>query len=228
MKTVLITGINRGLGKELFDLFSERNYYVIGLTRDLDYVASSRINTRIVYGDVTHDSIIKDLKEAMGDRPVDLLINNAGIGGMATKLGSVKSQELMQLFDVHCLGVLRIVNALEHNLLKSVDPVVINLNSRLGSIKEQSKGTFRNLEVSYAYRIAKAAQNMLTNCLRNEFDGRIKFISLNPGKMKTQISQTDANLEPQEAALNIVEHFERGGMVELDGIMEINGPLLDW
>lgn len=41
---------------------------------------------------------------------------------------------------------------------------------------------------------------MLTNCLRAEFKETIQFISLNPGRVKTEIASKDADLEPVEVA----------------------------
>ena len=113
-------------------------------------------------------------------------------------------------------------------MLQAENATVVNLNSRLGSIERQSIGQYNHLTVSYAYRIAKAAQNMLTNCLRAEFQGKIKFISWHPGLLKTSIAQIDAHVEPADAAKMLIEAWEQHALKEENGILELPGNVIDW
>jgi short-subunit dehydrogenase len=155
------------------------------------------------------------------------VINNAGIGGEGMNLETANSTEIIDLINVHCLGVLRVMKSISKNLIQNNKTTVINLNSRLGSITHQSIGTFKNLDVSYSYRIAKASQNMLTNCLRLEFDG-IKFVSLTPGKLKTELAQVDANLSPAESAKRIIEYWEQEKFENSNGILEVPDKIMEW
>ncbi len=67
--------------------------------------------------------------------------------------------------------------------------------------KEFPQGQF-----SYSYRIAKAAQNMLTLCLQQEFEDKgIRVTAIHPGKLKTDIGAFDANMTPAEGAKNIYD-----------------------
>lgn len=232
MKRVLITGVNRGLGKELFDLFMAKGYYVYGILRNQSVAERIRNelpgNGRILLADLLSDNVIDTIKAEIGTNTIDLLINNAGVGGNFSKIAETESEEIYKLINIHCLGALRTVKALKENLLDAQKPIVVNINSRLGSISQQSLGVYKDLETSYSYRIAKASQNMLTNCLRAEFNGRIKFISLNPGKMKTAIAHSDADLEPDVAATRILKFYEAGELKEENGIIELGKGLIDW
>ncbi|WP_018628533.1 SDR family NAD(P)-dependent oxidoreductase [Niabella aurantiaca] len=232
MVSVLITGVSKGLGNELFHQFTERDYYVFGVTRPnestFNFTGSKLNNYKIIQADLTEEQSIRIMKDAIQSHPIDLIINNAGTGGVANHLEHIHTKELSDLFNIHCLGALRVVQAVLKNLLAAQKPIVININSRLGSIKEQSRKTFRHLEVSYAYRIAKASQNMLTNCLRNEFENRIQFISLNPGKMKTGIAQVDADLEPSLVAAEIIRQYEEATFKEELGISQLSNELIEW
>jgi short-subunit dehydrogenase len=185
-------------------------------------------NGKIILADLASDECMKTLQHAIGQTKVDLLINNAGIGGHAHLLDGVESEEILNLLNVHCLGVLRVTKALKENLLKANNPLALNMNSRLGSITRQSNGSYNNITVSYSYRIAKAAQNMLTACLRKEFNGQIKFLSIHPGKMKTAIAQVDADVEPQDIARKILAHFEGEKLYEENGITELEKELIEW
>ncbi|MEL6812789.1 MAG: SDR family NAD(P)-dependent oxidoreductase [Bacteroidota bacterium] len=232
MKTILITGMNRGLGKELFNLLIAKGYLVFGVLRNEE--VATRLakelpeNGRIILCDLSSDECIPSIRAVVKDTPIDLLINNAGIAGSSFRIDDTQSQEIQALFNVHCLGAFRTVKAVRTNLTRAENPSVLNLNSRFGSITRQSEGTYGNIAVSYSYRIAKAAQNMLTNCLRDEFRGRIKFISLHPGKMKTQIAQIDADTEPEMVAAKILQYYENGTFREENGIAQLDNELIEW
>ena len=180
MKIVFITGINRGLGIELFNLFASKYYFVYGVVRNETEVKSLESkfpdNSKIILADLSSDQSIKVIQESVKDNSIDLLINNAGIGGNAHLIQDVESTEIIELFNVHCLGVFRTVKALNNNLIRADKPIVLNLNSRFGSITRQSNGTYEDLAISYSYRIAKASQNMLTNCLGIEFKDKIQIL----------------------------------------------------
>ena len=232
MKTVLITGISRGLGKELFHLFASENYFVFGILRNPSEAEELEKNipenSKIIIADLASDKSIELIQQTVKDYPIDLLINNAGIGGKSHQIHNIESTEIIDLFNIHCLGVFRTVKALKKNLLKAEKPIVLNLNSRLGSITRQSNGTYENLTVSYSYRIAKASQNMLTNCLRSEFKDSIRFISIHPGKMKTEIASKDADIEPIDVANRVLSSFENGKLKEENGIIELEREIIEW
>jgi len=231
-KKVFITGISRGLGKELFNLFATKNYFVYGVLRQesqLEVVKKKYPkNSKIILADLSLDNSIKRIQAAVQDHPIDLLINNAGIAGNSFLIQDIESAEITDLFNIHCLGVFRTTKALANNLVKAKKPIILNLNSRFGSITRQSNGTYKNLKVSYSYRIAKAAQNMLTNCIRLEFKDRIEVISMHPGKMKTEIAQSDADTDPIEVAKKIVNFYESGQLKAANGIIQLEKEIIEW
>lgn len=232
MKRVVITGINRGLGKEMMGQFISKGYFVYGVLRNKSDFEMLRKdlphNSKLIFADIGSDNSIDSIREVIQDSPIHLLINNAGISGSESEIEKVESSEVNELFNIHCLGVLRTVKALKNNLFKSVNPLVINLNSRLGSINRQDRGVYQDLVVSYSYRVAKAAQNMLTACLRSEFKGKVRFISLHPGRMKTEIASMDADMEPIDVANRILEFYEGGRIEEKSGIVELDKELIEW
>lgn len=229
MKKIFITGITKGLGKELFKQFSEREYFVYGLLRNeekFNELSEKRNkNTGLILADISSDDCMLKIKEIVKDEKIDLIINNAGIGGKEFNLENVETSEILELFNIHCLGVIRILKALKSGFHENT--TVLNISSRLGSINRQSLGMYKNLEVSYSYRIAKASQNMLTNCLKIEFENQ-NFVSLMPGKLKTEISQPDADTLPSESAKKIIEYWEQGKLKNENGIKELNGNLIEW
>jgi len=229
---IFITGINRGLGKELFEQFVASGYHVFGVLRnEVEYEKLKRKfakNVKLILTDLSNDEAIEEIQKIVGKLPINLLINNAGIGGKSHLIEDIESEEINELFNIHCLGVFRTIKALKENLLNSEKPIVININSRLGSITRQNLGMYDEITVSYSYRIAKAAQNMLTTCLRKEFGGRILILSIHPGKMKTEIGQVDANVEPNEIAEKFVSYYENDKFQEENGIIELKEEIIEW
>lgn len=181
----------------------------------------------LILADISSNDSISKIQAIVKDEKIDLIINNAGIGGKASKLKYTYSTEILNLFNVHCLGMLRVLKALSTNFFENGNTTILNINSRFGSISRQSLGTYKDLEVSYSYRIAKASQNMLTNCLKLEFKNQ-HFVSIMPGKLKTEISQTDADMLPSESADKIIDLWEQGELRNENGIKELNGNLIEW
>ncbi len=231
-KNVVITGISRGLGKELFRLFNTKGYNVYGVLRnglEAETLRNELLgNGEIIVADLSKDQAIDTIQHVVGKKPIDLLINNAGISGKSHLIDQIESKEIIDLFNIHCLGVFRTTKALKENFYNADKPVVLNLNSRFGSITRQSIGTYEDITISYSYRIAKAAQNMLTNCLRKEFKDNIMFVSLHPGKMKTDMASKDADIEPEIVANKILEAFENDTFEAESGIVQLDKELIEW
>ncbi|WP_088229774.1 SDR family NAD(P)-dependent oxidoreductase [Bacillus cereus] len=209
---VLITGGNRGLGLQLVKVFHENGHIVYPLVRSeeaieqLKQMCTSRCFP--ILADLSADDSTERIKEQLEKytEHIDLVINNAGIPGKETEILRTNSEELTELFNIHCLGVIRAIKGTYMALTRSNQPRIINMSSRLGSLHKMTTKEFRQGEFSYSYRIAKAAQNMLTLCLQQEFEDKgICVTAIHPGKLKTEIGAFDANLTPAEGAQNIYE-----------------------
>ncbi|MGG1218891.1 SDR family NAD(P)-dependent oxidoreductase [Priestia endophytica] len=207
---VLITGGNRGLGLELVRVFHENGHTVFPVVKRKESLVflSETFTDRCspILTDISKDESIVELTSqiSLHTNHIDIVINNAGIPGKTYEIEKVSTQELMDLFNVHCLGVVRTVQATLTYLRNSTNPRIINLSSRLGSLSKMSSGEFAKGKFSYSYRIAKAAQNMLTLCLDQELgDIPISITAIHPGKLQTSSGAYDANMRPEDAATNI-------------------------
>ncbi|SKB72481.1 short chain dehydrogenase [Arthrobacter sp. 31Cvi3.1E] len=143
--------------------------------------------------------------QALNGRPVDVLINNAAQGAPHAALGAIEADGVLNAFDVNVAGPLRLVQFLLPNLLAASDPIVVNVTSRLGSVSAQANGEFSDLSTSYAYKISKAAQNMLTVSLAQDLQGRVRCWAVHPGKLATAMGQSDASKDPKIAARQLHE-----------------------
>lgn len=207
--TVLITGASRGLGFELVKVFLERGWTVFSLVRNEASISSfvSKWPRRClpIVADVASDDILNIIPSVLLKKTerLDILINNAGILGWAREIDHLTPAEMATLFNVHCIGTMRCVKGALPFLRKGVRSKIINISSRYGSLTRNARGEFKApmQKVMYAYRIAKAAQNMLTLCLNQELSPKgIRVCSVHPGKLKTQSGPPDADQDPYKVA----------------------------
>ena len=82
-----MTGANRGLGLEFTRQYADRGATIIATARKpddaqaLNALAADNSNISVEQLDVTDHDRIDELAEKYVDQPIDLLLNNAGIGG---------------------------------------------------------------------------------------------------------------------------------------------------
>jgi NAD(P)-dependent dehydrogenase (short-subunit alcohol dehydrogenase family) len=219
MKTVLITGANRGLGLSLARAYQNKGYLVIATARDND-----RVSELVEEGfeslplDVTEPASVRNMVRHLKRRPICLLINNAGVGREGPPFDNLNFEEFLNVFNVNCVGPLRISHALLDNLLLSSKPMIVNISSILGSISLNIDSRW------YAYRASKVALNMMTRNMAHDLKGRgICCLAVHPGWIKTRIGGSEANLNANEAAkrifkaLSVLSIKDSGSFIDLDG-----------
>lgn len=200
---MVITGAGRGLGKTLVEEFSDAGWAVVAVARTLT-TWPDRPRVTAVTHDIRDEPTV-ELMSVIGNGPVDVLINNAAQGAPHAKLGDIATAGVMNAVDVNVAGPLRLVQALLPQLLAAPDPVIINVTSRLGSVAAQARGDYSDLSTSYAYKISKAAQNMLTISLAQDLTGQVRCWAVHPGKLATGMGQADASKDPRVAARELRE-----------------------
>lgn len=214
-RSALVTGAGQGLGHELCQVYLRRGWTVFPLVRRDAAVARFRSTPagrcHPIVADLRREETIGVVRAAVATRTdrIDVLVNNAGVPGESVHLATVPPREIGRLLDVHCLGVVRCTQAVLPQLRASGGAKVINVTSRLGSLSRNAAGEFGAESVSYAYRIAKAAQNMLTICMSQEL-GREEIIvcALHPGQFRTALNP-EAALSPAVAAQRVVRWIDR-------------------
>lgn len=215
MKSVLITGASRGLGKALLEEFWQCGYNVYPLIRKVDDKEKLDANYKSrcfpILSDVAAEECGDQINKVVSAHTgvLDIVINNAGIPGKGHQIETVSLDEILQGFKVHCLGALNVSKAALPFLRKSELGKIINISSRLGSLSKMASGEFKNRKFSYSYRLAKAAQNMLTVCLNNELSGsNIGVLAIHPGLIKTDSGASDAYETPEDAAKRLRKWIE--------------------
>jgi NAD(P)-dependent dehydrogenase (short-subunit alcohol dehydrogenase family) len=211
MPGVLVTGASRGIGRALVELYLGRGWTTFALVRSAGSCPEGAVP---IVADVRDDATREAVAGVLAARaePLDLLVNNAGIGGRGMALESVEPSEMLDLFQTHCLGALRCTQAALPYLMRAGRPTVVNVTSRLGSIARSAAGDFDAERHSYAYRVAKASLNMLTVCMAAELrPAGVRVLAVHPGTVRTGLGPASAPFSADEAAANLAGLVETAG-----------------
>lgn len=213
MKSILITGANRGLGYALLEAFHQIGYRTFPLVREEaagETLKQEFQNCTPIVADITEETVGEKVQvtlEAIGQ--LDVLINNAGSGSTGKTIDLATSEQLQKEFNVHCLGAFRVTKAALPFLKQANAPIVLNISSRRGSMAKNASGEYWGSGSSYSYRIGKAAQNMLTLCLREDLHPHgITVAAIHPGRLKTALASADAHMNTADSAQKIRDLIE--------------------
>ena len=219
MPTTLVTGCNRGIGLELAGQLHARGDTVIGVCRSPSG-ALAGLGIRIIEGiDVADADSIRKLKAVIGDEPLDVLINNAGILRHDT-FGSLDYDEMLEQYRVNALGPLRVTEALAGNLREGSKVAIIT--SRVGSIEDNGSGG------NWGYRASKTAVNMIGTNLMHEFRPRgIAVALLHPGLVATDMTGGHG-IAPEESARGLIERIDAMTLEDSGGFWHAEGYTLPW
>lgn len=199
---------------------------VVSLVRDATQISVD--HPRIVF--VEHDvreTVPDRLLDLVADKPVDLLVNNAGRGAPAGGIQDADPLLVLDSLDTGVVGPMRLVSALLPALRLGVRPCIVNVSSRLGSLSAQARGDFADFTTSYAYKIARAAQNMLTISLAQELGPSMRCIAVHPGSLQTRLGREGANKSPAVAARELREMVE-GPSTKSPSFVALGEATLDW
>lgn len=223
-RAVLITGANRGLGLEFARQYAGAGWRVIGTARRPD-AATELVNlgVEVVQLDVTDLASVTRLARVLDGRPIDVLVNNAGIFPMATTVPEIDFDDVLRTLDVNTVGPMRVTQALLPNLRLGSEKKIINITSNLGSIADNTDGRF------YGYRESKAALNMFTRSLAAELRGEgFTCIVMNPGWVQTDMGGPNAPLEAPESIAGIRAVIDRLTPADSGTFWTHEGQQLPW
>ena len=193
---VLVTGGNNGIGLAACQLFATQpNYHCIMASRSLEKgeralisIPSSDFNSTVslVQLDVTSDASItaavKEVESQQGH--LDILINNAGICPT-----DISRSILRDCLETNAVSPAMVTQAFAPLLLKSSAPRVIYVSSALGSITTRGNSKDMAYDADFkAYRISKAALNMLAACDAWQYQRKIKVFAYCPGYVITDLA----------------------------------------
>jgi NAD(P)-dependent dehydrogenase (short-subunit alcohol dehydrogenase family) len=217
----IVTGANRGIGLALTSELARRGHRVLAACRSSS-PELAKLDVEVVPGvDVAEDAGLAALAAAVGERSIDLLINNAGILVWGDKLGALDVAGIRRQFEVNALAPLRVTDALRNRLGRGAKVALIT--SRMGSIDDNSSGG------AYGYRMSKAALNMAGKSLAVDLRERgVAVAILHPGMVKTEMIAGHGQVEPEDAAKGLLARIDALTLETSGGFWHANGERLPW
>lgn len=229
MKSVLITGANRGIGLELTRQYAAEKWQVIACCRkpeqaiELQNVAQEAY-VQIVALDVTDKSQIDSLSQQLGRHKIDIIINNAGIyGPQDISLNNIDDNAWLETFKTNVIAPMAISAALVDNVATSQLKIIAAVSSILGSIENNIDGG------RYIYRSSKTALNSAFKALAIDLKKQgISVILLHPGWVKTDMGGRNAPIEPTESAKQIKKLLDSVTLKQSGMFLSYDGSKIPW
>ncbi len=219
MATVLITGASRGIGRELADQYAADGWEVIPTCRD---PAGAGMNDAVKL-DVTNSEDVCDLAMYLKDRPIDVLINNAGvIGQRDSAIGTIDYALWEEVFRVNTLAPIRVAEAVVENVAASDCKKMVFVSSIMGSIASNGGG-------HYLYRSTKAALNAAMVSLSLELSLRgVICVSMHPGWVRTDMGGPTAAVAVPDSASGIRRVVQRLSSTDNGRFFDYTGDEIPW
>ena len=212
--TVLITGSNRGIGFAFVKHYAKGGWNVIATCRnpnqaeDLKTLSKNFSNIFIEEMDVTDLGEITHLAQKYKNKPIDILINNAGILGNLTKqsFGELDYELFQKVMAVNTFGPLKVAEIFAENVAISNQKKIVSMTSGLGSM-----AIMGNSERFYFYRMSKSALNMGVLALNASLKSKGVIAALiSPGMVDTQLLDESGyrgnnKVSPEESVAGLVQ-----------------------
>jgi NAD(P)-dependent dehydrogenase (short-subunit alcohol dehydrogenase family) len=245
----LVTGASRGIGREFIrQLLAAPNVTRVfaacrrpALATELHALASQEPRLRVVTLDAADEAQVEAAagEVAAGTDRLHLILNAAGVlhdaaTGLAPekRLADVRTDALAASFAVNAFGPLLVAKHFERLLAHRERAVFATISARVGSIGDNRLGGW------YAYRGAKAAQNMFTKTLSVEWARsrrNVICVALHPGTTDTDLSRPfQANVPPQKlfsterTVCQLLEIIDRLSPVDTGRFLAWDGSEIPW
>ncbi len=198
MPTVMVTGANRGIGLEFARQYADAGWTVIATCRNpgrADALKALAGDVTVQAMDVGDPASIRAAKKGIGDAPIDVLINNAGLlGGRDQAFGATDYDTMGEVLRVNVIGPLAVAEAFVGNLEAGKGKRLATVSSRIGSIAENGSGG------RYIYRPSKAGVNAVMKSVALDLAGQgILVAILHPGHVQTDMGGPKAPVSPADS-----------------------------
>ncbi len=229
--TVLITGANRGIGLEFVRQFARGGSQVIACCRDPTSASALDALMRQSDGKVTVHRLNvtdrrqrEDLSKELGDTPIDMLINNAGVYGQRdATLGNIDEQRWLETFAINTIAPIKLSEILVENVARGRHKIIASISSQMGSIADNRSGNH------YVYRSSKAALNAAMKSMALDLRSRAIIAAiLHPGWVKTDMGGPNAPISVEESVDRMRETLGRLTLQDSGIFFDVDGSVLPW
>ena len=223
MKSVVVTGANRGIGLELCKQFLAKGNRVFATYRsnkgELKTIENTNLSTFKL--DVRDADELESFASSI-EGSVDILINNAGIAdGRWQSISEINMQQAIEVIEVNSIAPVLVTQKFE-NKLKPGSKIVM-MSSLMGSISDCMSGR------SYAYRASKTALNMFSIAMKNELESKgVSILIMHPGWVETDMGGPNAPLSVVESVTGIIDRIEEQTLELTGRYVQFDGTPIEW
>jgi NAD(P)-dependent dehydrogenase (short-subunit alcohol dehydrogenase family) len=186
-KTVLITGVTRGIGRAMAEELARLGHTVLGCGRSKPLIEQLRKRHPAPHDfymvDVASDDEVKSWASLLlnSHGAPDLLLNNAGVINKNARLWEIGAREFAEVIDVNLKGAANVIRHFAPEMVRRKRGVIVNFTSGWG----------RSTDAEVApYCASKWALEGLTLALAQELPSGMAAVALNPGIINTDMLQT--------------------------------------
>lgn len=200
MKTAIVTGATKGIGRATALMLSERGYWVLAVGRDADGGASVARELEAAWGgaflsvDLGDESAAAQIVDAAVSATgrLDLLVNNAGVN-VPGAVADVTAEVLDTVFATNLRAAVLLSGAAIRQMAPNGGGAIVNVGSEAGVV---------GFPGQVAYNVSKGGLNMLTKTIAAECsaDG-IRAVTVSPGTTATPLVEKLIADAPDQAAM---------------------------
>jgi NAD(P)-dependent dehydrogenase (short-subunit alcohol dehydrogenase family) len=248
--TALITGSDRGIGLALTREFESRGWQVIATCREpanateLTNFAHDHPRVSVEKLDVGDDAAIDALVVKLKGRPIDALVNNAGVTGSvdSQRLSKLDPNEFGRVLHVNSYAPLRVSAAFLELVAASRQRKIIGMSSGYGSLASVEKIASLGYPNAYYYAMSKAALNMgMREFAFEVLPRQVTTVLMSPGAVDTDMQRalrdqmakigkpiTAPVLTPAESAHSMVLTIEQLKPAQSGKFLARDGTEIPW
>ncbi|GAC1351502.1 MAG: SDR family oxidoreductase [Polyangiales bacterium] len=190
----------------------------------MTFAGENKALVRVHTCDVESDQSVRAFAGSIGEGPVDLLINNAGVMGKRTQsLEDLDLDDVMKTFSINALGAIRVSRALLPRIRESDTRKIAHVTSQMGSIGDNSSGG------AYAYRMSKAALNMASKSMAVDLrQEKVMSVVLNPGWVKTDMGGDQAPTSLSDSVRGMLRVIDSITLEKSGEFFDFRGTSIEW
>lgn len=218
---VAVVGANRGIGLELTKKLIQDGHDVFAFCRKTSPELENLKTVETVQDfEVTHLSDMSEKLKELSPSNYDCIFHVSGVLE-SESFDSFNEDTILKQFKINSMGPILTCKAFEPYLNKNAK--IGLLTSRMGSIEDNSSGGM------YGYRMSKAALNCAGKSLSVDLkDKGVTVLLLHPGYVKTDMTNHNGNITPEESALGLIKVLQSKTIKDTGTFWHMNGEPLPW
>ena len=232
METTLITGANRGIGLEFSRQLAEDGWCVLACSRDLEKsdalnkLAAEYPERITLYAlDVTDHGQIEKLSQTLANKPIDLLINNAGVFPDINdrSFGQTDYDSWAHAFLVNTMAPLKMAEEFIAQITQSSRKTIVTITSKMGSVADNGRGG------SYIYRSSKSAVNMVIKSTAIDLESNdIISVLLHPGWVRTDMGGPSGLISVEQSVSGMLSVIREVTSADSGKFIAYDGQIIPW